>query len=141
MLLKNKNINKNIYDFNINGVVELKLKDFKYHNNKLYIKNKYFKEKNGFILFYVPWCKFCKKFSELYTELALSNINLFYFGAVNCDDVNNKNDKLCNYENILKYPTLKYINKDGSLTNYEHEYNIDNLIYFINTKINESNIF
>ena len=128
--LKN-NIFKNIYGEK-KGIIELKLEDFEYKNKKLYIKNNYFNDKKGFIIFYAPWCKHCIKMSDLLIDLALSNINIFNFGAINSENIKDGNDKLCIYENINKFPTIKYINKDGTLIDYQHEYTIDNLLYFIN---------
>lgn len=138
--IENENENlilyKDIYGLD-KGIIELKLKDFKYikKNKKLFIKNKYFNENKGFIIFYAPWCKYCKKISTMLIDLALSNINLFNFGAVNIEDVENGNDYLSIYANINKIPTLKYIKNNGELINYEFEYSNDNLIYFINTNI------
>jgi hypothetical protein len=40
-----------------------------------------------------------------------------------------------NYANVSKYPTLKYINHDGTLSDYKFEYNKDNLIYYVATNI------
>lgn len=117
------------------GILELKLSDFDYINKKLYIKNDYFLEKKGLIIFYAPWCKHCVKISELLINLALANINLFYFGAVNCENIEDGNDYLCSYANITKYPTIKYIKEDGTLEDYKYEYVSDNLVYFINTNI------
>lgn len=138
----NKNIKNNIKNNSYNDIFgidksipELKRSDFIYKNKKLYIKNKYFKEHKGFILFYAPWCIHCKNFSDLFIELAISNVHLFPFGAVNSENINDNNDKLCNFAKIIKYPTLKYIYKDGSLKDYPFEYNIDNLIYYINSNI------
>ena len=127
-------IYKDIYSLDL-GVLELKLKDFEYKNDKLYIKNNYFNENKGFVIFYSPLCKHCLKIFNLYTDLALSNLNLFNFGAINGDDIDNENDYLCTYSKITKYPTLKYIKKDGTLEDYQFEYNEDNLIYFININI------
>jgi len=122
----------NIYNIDQN-IVELSLKDFIYENEKLYINHNNFKNNKGLIIFYAPWCKSCKKISELIINLSLANINLFNFGAVNYENLNDKNDILCNYANIIQFPTIKYINSDGEIINYKYEYTLDNLIYFVNT--------
>jgi len=114
------------------GVIELKLKDFEYINNKLYIKKDIFNEHKGFIIFYSPICEHSKKISNLIMELSSYNVNTFNFAAVNALNINEGNDYVCNYENIIKYPTIKYIKEDRTLENYKYEYTLDNLIYFIN---------
>ena len=68
-------------------------------------------------------------------NLSESNINLFYFGAVNLDNIKDGNDYLGIYGNIKKTPTIKYIKKNKELIDYPYEYNADNLIYYINTNI------
>ena len=73
--------------------------------------------------------------SELLLDLALSNINVFNFGAVNAENIEDGNDYLCIYSDIKKFPTIKYIKEDGTLEDYQFEYNIDNFIYYINTNI------
>ena len=144
--MNNKKINNNINNNNNNsfykdiygeekGILELRLKDFKYINNKLYIKNKYFNDKKGFIIFYAPWCRHCNEISNLLIDLALANINIFNFGAINSENIKEGNDKVCIYENITKFPTIKYINNDGTLINYTNDYTIENLLYFINCNI------
>ena len=125
---------KDIFDENT-YVIELKLHDFNYKNKILTINNNYFNENKGLIMFYAPWCKHCKELSNLYIDLALANINLFYFGSVNIEDIEEGNDLLMNYANVSKYPTLKYINNDGTLSDYKFEYNKDNLIYYVATNI------
>ena len=114
------------------GVLELKRADFKIKNKKIYINNDYFNENKGFVVFYAPWCKHCLEFSTILTDLALSYMNVFPFGSVNCEDIEGGNDFLCNEFDIIKYPTLKIINNDGTLQDYIHEYTFDNLIYYIN---------
>ena len=136
---KNKNKINNSFYKNIygeeKGIIELKLEDFVYKNNKLYIKNDYFNDKKGFIIFYAPWCKHCIKLSTLLIDLALSNINIFNFGAINIENIKDGNDKVSVYENISELPTIKYIKNDGTLEKYNNDYDIDNLLYFINTNI------
>ena len=136
---KNKNnqkikLFKNIYGLD-KGIIELTLKDFIYKNKNLYINNEYFSEKKGLIIFYAPWCKHCIKISDMLINLALSNINLFNFGAVNTENTEEGNDYLSIYANINRLPTIKYINSNNNLTDYPFEYNIDNLIFYVNTNI------
>ena len=128
---KNNSLFKDIYGVE-KGILELKLKDFKYIDKKLYIDNDYFKNRKGFIIFYAPWCKHCKKISDLLIDLALSNINSFNFGAVNGENIEDGNDHVCIYANIEYYPTIMVINDDYSLTKYKFDYNVDNLLYYIN---------
>lgn len=127
-------INKDIYSQD-KGISELVLSDFLYTDNKLYINNPNFKDKKGLIIFYAPWCKHCKKISSFMINLALDNINLFNIGAVNIENIEDKNDLLAVYAKVIQYPTIKYIKDDGSLENYPFDYTEDNLIYFVNTNI------
>ena len=131
--IEENNIFKNIYGEE-KGIIELTLSDFIYKNKKLYINNNFFNKK-GFIIFYAPWCKHCNNISNLMLELADININIFPFGAVNSENIKDGNDYLCNYANILGFPTIFYINNDNLLLKYEYDYTSDNLIYFINTNI------
>lgn len=131
---KKNNLYKDIYGID-KSIPELKMKDFIYKNKKLYINNDYYSSKKGFIIFYAPWCKHCVKLSELFIDLAMSNVNLFNFGAINGENIDDGNDRLCIYAKIKYYPTLKYIKDDGSLENYPFELNADNLIYYINTNM------
>ena len=114
------------------GVIELKYKDFKIINKKIYITNKNFIEKNkGLIVFYAPWCKHCNIMGDDYSELAIVYKNIFPLGAVNIEDINNNNDLLSSAAKIKTYPTIKKIGKNGLLQNYDTKFNKDNIVYYI----------
>ena len=63
----------NIYGIDKGGVIELKFKDFKIKNKKLYINNKYFNENKGLIVFYAPWCDHCVKMSDSLISISMDN--------------------------------------------------------------------
>lgn len=146
--IKKNKIKKNNIDNNFNsvykniygeekGIIELTLKDFIYDKNKkkIYINNPYFNDKKGFIIFYAPWCEHCVHLSDMIIDIALNNINLFPFGAVNIENVEEGNDHVAIYSKIKQLPTIKYIDTDKSLKDYNFKYNADNIIYYINTNI------
>jgi hypothetical protein len=64
-------------------------------------------------------------------ELAAEYVNLFYFGAVNIENSEDKNDILRIYANVTTIPKVMYINDDYSLSEYKYPLTEDNLIYFI----------
>ena len=117
------------------GILELNLKDFIYKDKKLFINNPYFERNKGLIIFYSPFCKYCKKISDLLIKIALSHLNLFSIGSVNSENIEDGNDYVCSYANIQKFPTLKYISEEGIILDYPYDYNMDNLIYYINMNI------
>jgi len=125
---------KNLFHID-NGVHELVMKDFIYKNKKLYIQHKGFREKKGFILFYAPWCSHCKSFKKEYENIALDYIQNIPFGAVNVDNVIDKNDQLRIYADVSGVPTLFMIHKDGYLEEYKSDINYDNLLYQVNMNL------
>lgn len=131
----------NIYG-NGTGVQELIKKDFFFKKNKKILLNisniNFIKPKNkkfGFILFYTPWCKHCNNMKDIWSELAIENINNFYFGSVNCENLKEGNDYLSAKLKVTAYPTIMVINKNGRLTEYIGSIERGNLLFYIQRNI------
>ena len=134
---KNNLINfKNIYGEET-GIIELKYKDFQINKSSIKIKNNFFDHNNykGFIIFYAPWCKHCVELSSEFINLAQDNLYIFPIGAINIEDVKNKNDKLAQKFKIEQIPTVKYIDSKGIIKDYPYDISIENLRYFINMNL------
>jgi thiol-disulfide isomerase/thioredoxin len=123
---------KNLYD-KYSGVIELTSDDFDITGNNVKIINKHFKNSNGFINFYAPWCPHCIKIQELWSDLAIEFKHKFAIGAVNCE--NKKNYKIRDKLRIMQYPTIKTVSKNGILSNYGGEYIKDDMIFYICNKL------
>jgi thiol-disulfide isomerase/thioredoxin len=125
------NLFKNLYDSE-KGIIELINNDFEYKDKKLYIKHKDFINKKGFIIFYAAWCTHCIKLSDVMYDLQNEYINSLKFGAVNVENLNDKNDITAVNAKVSYLPHLMYINKDNSLTKYNFTINEENITFFIN---------
>lgn len=123
---------KNIYD-KYTGVIELTPKDFKIEKNKVKITNKEFKNKNGLITFYAPWCIHCKNMKEMWSDFAIDFKHKFPIAAVNCE--NSKNMDICNKLRIGAYPTIMRTSKKGNINNYKGHTGKDDMLYYICTKL------
>lgn len=117
------------------SVKELKYRDFKYVNNKPILKHKKFKGKNGMVLVYAPWCQHCKGFTETWNDLAQQYNYIFPLGAINAEDIDNRNHQLSSDLSVKAYPTIFYVSKNGRLTKYKHDETRDELIYFMSSKM------
>jgi thiol-disulfide isomerase/thioredoxin len=65
----------------------------------------------GLIVSYCEWCGYCKKLSPDYSKTADALGNAFPLFALDCEKYPEFATKL----GITSYPTIKYINKNGSL--------------------------
>ena len=106
---------------------------FYYKNKKLYIKNKNFLKNKGFVIFYAAWCSHCKKITNLMYKFKNEYINILNIGAVNVENVKNKNDIIACNANVTTLPHLMYINDvDNSLIMYNFPITEENIFYFLN---------
>lgn len=131
---KTKNLYEDMYDNNT-GIIELKYKDFTYDkkNNSLKCNHHMFKDiKKGIIIFYAPWCPHCVNMYDDIIELSINYMNIFPIAVVNIEDLKNKNDLLTSYAHVSKYPTMKVLNKNLILENYNNDLTKDNITYYIN---------
>jgi thiol-disulfide isomerase/thioredoxin len=114
------------------GITDLVYKDFKYKNEKLYIEHPDFKGRKGIIVFYAAWCSHCNKLSQTLIDMQNEYLNKYVFGAINIENVKEKNDELAIHADVKFIPHILYINKDNSLSTYNHPINEENLLYFFN---------
>ena len=121
----------NLYDEN-KGIPDLTYEDFYYKNKKLYIKNKDFLNNKGFIIFYAAWCSHCKKITNLMYKFKNEYMNILNIGAVNVENVKDKNDIISCNAGVTTLPHLMYINTDNSLTKYNFSITEENIFYFLN---------
>ncbi len=121
----------NLYDEK-KGIPDLTYNDFYYKNKKLYIKNPKFINNKGFVVFYAAWCSHCKKLTNLMYKFQNEYVNILNIGAVNVENVKDKNDIIACNAKVTTLPHLMYINDDNSLTTYDFPITEENIFYFLN---------
>jgi len=87
--------------------------------------------RKAFVEFYAPWCGFCQKLAPVWDELALE------LAAKNSDVIVVKVDCtddaiLCAQHDVRSYPTLIFIDADGSMYKFEKgERDLHGLLDFV----------
>lgn len=105
------------------SVIQLKPSDF---NKNLFIKTKELDGSTlGLVIFFVPWCSYCQKVAPIYSKIADILPNTFPIYGFDCE----KYQEFCTRLPVQSYPTIMYINKDGSLGQlYKGERTIDGFL-------------
>ena len=81
------------------------------------------------VLFYVPWCPYCKALSPEYTKTSdvLANQNsTVKVSIVNCESEN----EICNNNSISGFPTIMLF-IDSKVAQFEGTFNSENIIEFV----------
>lgn len=119
--------NKDLHNKYFN-VIELKYKDFKFKNGEWIIENKMMKKNaTGFCAFYSPTCGHCVDWVGIWHDIGL-NFNHKNICTVNCRDVKNDNNKLCDKMDIFKYPIFFTIDENNVLKKFTQRYSRTNVV-------------
>ena len=116
-------------------ITELIYNDFMFIKNKKILTKKSMENKNGFVIFYAPWCKHCKKKAKMWEEIGTLFQNKFFITSVNVENIKADNDLLRLKYNVRLYPSIFYVTKNGILHNYEGILDKDDIICYIWNKI------
>ncbi len=77
--------------------------------------------------FYAPWCGHCTTFKPEWDKFVSKNKkNKFTLEKINGDD----NPEMCKKYNIIGYPTVVFVMKDGTYKHYKGNRNSESLIKF-----------
>ena len=120
----NKKSVKKVLDKVSNSITDtsvVKIENFSDSNRKL-------------VLFYAPWCGYCKKLKPDWDKLTDSYPEIVT--KINCDE--DKNKEIANQNNIEGYPTIKYFptGMDGASVDYDGSRDYKSLVKFLKDNSN-----
>jgi len=98
----------------------------------LKLNNRYFRDKDGFIIYYSPRCPHCVNFAPVVKDLAKRLKGSCAVGVINCDDSINGSQLLADAFNISSLPTIKFHNHvSGEYIDYTGGRDIVSLLGFL----------
>lgn len=90
----------------------------------------------GLVAFYTGWCSYCQRMSSPYSKASDTLGSAFPMFAFDCE----KYPDLAKQVKVVSYPTIRYINKDGSLGQvYKGERTVDGFLADICKKSSKCN--
>ena len=130
----------NFFDNN-KYITELIYNNLKIDNNKMFIKKKFIKKiyknknkneenVNGLVILYSSLCMSCKKYYNVFLNLAELYKKLDFF-SINCYNVKDKNDNVVKDLNITEYPSLKLIKNNEIIDKKININNIENIMFLL----------
>jgi len=73
------------------------------------------KDKNILLLYFVPWCGYCRKLTPIWKKIQKK-----LKGRVTCISINcEKSPDLCKRDGVTGYPTIRLVTKDGKVIDYD----------------------
>lgn len=109
-------------------MIVLKDKDFYMDDDKLSVRHKAFKGKQGLIFFKTEWCGYCQRAKPEFEKASDILGTSFPIGTVDCD-VNKLAPAIAG---VQGYPTIKFCDKNGKLTeDYNSDRNLDTILHEI----------
>ena len=76
-----------------------------------------FRDKNGLVINYAPWCLHCQEFAPTVNKLAKVTKGLYPIGVINVEDNSAGNNILADYLKVTGYPTIK-LWENGTFKDY-----------------------
>lgn len=115
-------------------VNELTLKNFKFENNNYKINKN--NDKQGLLLIYAPWCGYSKLLAPEWRKFENKYQDKYYIASLNSDKKNSGNNLIIEQIGVDGFPTIKYINKDGTVDiNYDGDKNIEGFLKYLLEKL------
>lgn len=115
------------------SVVELTANSFDLSQKK--VVSPHFNGRMGLITIYAPWCGHCRKMVDTWKDLGSMFRYRFVMAALNVENDIGGNREVAHKFKVKQYPTVKFVDKNGKVKNFNGLLTRDDLLYFIGSKL------